>query len=412
MPQFMYIAKDLKGEKKTDIVEAIDEQVLVERLQAMDLFVLEIKQVVVNSSAISLGSHKVSKKNAHNDIKLDDLLSLAHQLATLLQAGLNLLRSLNMVIPQIQSRRLASVLIQVRDEVEQGKSFSQALAMHPKVFNQFWVSLVQVGEASGTMPSVLTKLAAYLEQEEALRSSIVSAMIYPLILMGAAVGSIIFFALVVAPQFEAIFKTMHGELPVITKMLLGTFKFIRGNFFFLAILLGSVVGAFWLWLKTTIGQATLEHFIDRVPVLGETVNMILTERFAAQMAILVDSGVPILLTLEIIEPMMENHQAASVISQAREEVRNGKLLGESIGKFGFFPDIAVQMINVGEQTGELGKMFSHIAGFFQGKVQTVVKRLSIIIEPIMLFFMAGTIGTIAVAIFLPLFKLGQGSGIH
>lgn len=410
MPQFIYVVKNLQGKTKTEMAEAIDEQALVEKLQAEGLYVLEISQTTAPKAGLGLSSSsRVIKKKVHEAIKLDDMLSLAHQLATLLQAGLTLLQSLNMIIPQIQSRRLGGVLTQVRDDVEQGKTFSEALAGHDKVFNQFWVSLVRVGEASGTMPKVLTKLAAHLEQQDALRSNMVSALIYPMILLCASFGAIIFFALVVAPKFETVFNSMHTDLPVITKALLGTFNFIKTNILLLMVAVVGAVIVFKAWLNTLPGRISFEQFIARLPVLGEAVNMMLTERFAAQMAILVDAGVPILLALDIVEPMMEHHQAAGVISHARDGVRNGKPLAESIGEGGFFPDMAIQMIHVGEQTGDLGQIFDHIANFYQTKVGATMKRFSIVIEPFMLLFMAGTIGIVVVSIFMPLFKLGQGN---
>lgn len=410
MPRFMYIAKNLQGQKKTDIAEALDEQVLLERLQADGLFVLEMTEVLSTGDKKMSDGRRLAKKGMHQNIKLEDYLNLAHQLATLLEAGVNLLQALTMLIPQVQSQRLAAVITKVRDDVEQGKAFSQALSAHPKVFNQFWVSLAQVGEASGTMPTILTKLAAHLEQQDATRNAIISAMIYPLILLAASFGAVVFFALVVSPQFEAVFKSMDAQMPMLTQLLLSSFQFIRSNIIFIILAIASVVFSFRLWLKTASGQDVFERVISKVPVLGETVTMALTERFAAQMTILVDSGVPILAALEIIEPMMEHRHASAVIERARDDVRNGKSLAESIGNGGFFPDMAIQMIHVGEQTGDLGQIFGHVAHFYNNKVQTVVKRLSIIIEPVMLFFMAGTIGTIAIAIFLPLFKLGQGRG--
>ncbi len=410
MPQFIYTIKNVQGKTKTDMAEALDEQSLIERLQAQGLYVLEISQTTTPQQVITPIHSRVTKKSAHEAVKLDDLLGLAHQLATLLQAGLTLLQALNMIIPQIQSKQLARALAQVKDDVEQGKSFSEALAGHEKIFNKFWVSLVRVGEASGTMPKVLTKLAAHLEQQDALRSNMVSAMIYPLILFVASFGAILFFALVVAPKFETIFASMNTELPFVTRALLSTFNFIKTNIIALIAVFVGLGIAFKAWLGTLPGKIMFENFIAGLPILGEAVNMMLTERFAAQMAILVDAGVPILLALEIVEPMMEHHQASQVIAQAGERIRNGQPLAESIGQGAFFPDMAVQMIHVGEQTGDLGHIFEHIAGFYQSKVVTVVKRFSTIIEPFMLLFMASTIGIVVIAIFMPLFKLGQGSG--
>jgi type IV pilus assembly protein PilC len=270
--------------------------------------------------------------------------------------------------------------------------------------------LAEVGEASGTMPLVLTKLAQHVEQEVAFQSAIVSAMVYPLILFVVCIGAVLFFALVVGPKFEDIFKSMHAQLPLMTRCLLSTFDVIKHNFF---LLIGGAVGLFFVlkaYFSTPMGELHFEKIIFGLPIVGDITRLIVVERFAAQMAILTESGVPILYALEITEKLVSNKTCGMKVAQVREGVREGKGMADSLMECGFFPMMAVQMIKVGEETGELGKMLKHVAEFYQANVEAFMKRFGTLIEPLMLVFMAAMIGTIVVAIFLPLFKLGQGGG--
>jgi type IV pilus assembly protein PilC len=326
----------------------------------------------------------------------------------MLESGVTMLHSLDVIKSQIQSRELFVVVTKVHDDIEQGSSLSVALAKHPKIFNQFWVSLAEVGEASGTMPLVLNKLAEHMEQEVAFKSAIISAMVYPLVLCVVCVGAVVFFALVVAPRFEEIFKSMHAQLPLMTRCLLSTFHFIKDYLLFIA---GGILGLFFIlksYFSTPMGELQYEKIIYKLPVIGDITKLIVVERFAAQMAILTESGVPILYALEITEKLVDNKTCSLVVAQVREGVREGRGMADSLMESGFFPMMAVQMIKVGEETGELGKMFKHVAEFYQANVEAFMKRFGTLIEPFMLIFMAAMIGIIVISIFLPLFKLGQG----
>ncbi len=409
MPMFTYTARDHSGKIKTEMMEAFNEQALVEKLQSQGLFI--IKVVPMNEKVKDQGPQRIAENTfSHSAVKLEDLLIFSRQLATMLEAGVALLRSLDVCISQIRSKQFFNVTKQIRLDVEAGKSLSEALAKHPKVFNQFWVSIIEVGEASGTMPLVLNKLAAHVEEEAAFRSTIVSAIIYPLILCCVSVGAVVFFALVVAPKFEEIFTSMHTDLPIMTKVLLGTFKFIKTYFFYLV---GGIVAVFFLlksYFKTPIGTLHFEKIIFSLPIVGDVNKLIIMERFSSQMSILVSSGVPIILALEIVQRLVENQTCGYIIAKVREDVSGGKGLAVSMIKDNFFPILAVQMIQVGEETGELAKMFDHVARYYKGNVETTMKRFGTIFEPFMLVFMAGVIGIIVISIFLPLFKLGQGGG--
>ncbi len=405
MPSFAYTAKDAAGKTKSAIVESLNEDVLVEKLQGEGYFVLSVKPANKVATPTSKAVAKQTSGFTHNSVKIDDMLVFGRQLATMLEAGVTLLRSLDVISAQVESKTLSKALKQVRDDVEQGKPLSVSLAKHPKVFSQFWVSLVEVGEASGTMPMVLNKLAFYTEQQAAFSSTVTSALIYPAVLFFISMSAVIFFALFVGPKFEEIFKGMSVELPGLTVAVLALFKLIKNHFLLIILGLAGAVVLVRNYIKTDVGRLGFENIMFNLPVAGKIYKLIIVERFSSQMAILMDSGVPILFALEITEKLVENRTCALIITQIREAVREGKLLAEPMENSGFFPSMAVQMIRVGEETGELGKMLNHVSAFYQRNVEAFMKRLGTLIEPVMLVFMGGIIGVIVLAMFLPLFSM-------
>lgn len=412
MPKFTYTVKDINGKSKTDMADALDRTQLITDLQRNGFFIIDVTELKAGESFQRTQTAK-KQKFTHKKVKLDDLIIFARQLTAMLEAGVNLLRSLDVILSQVESEQLFKVMSKIKADVEQGSSLSAAIEKHPKVFDQFWVSLIEVGEASGTMPMILQKLAFYLEQQAAFKATITSAIIYPAILFVVATGAVAFFALVIGPRFEGVFQSMGVELPMITKILLGLFAFLRTKFFF--ILAGLVVIFFAIkkYGETPIGRLQFEKVMFSLPTLGEIYKLIILERFASQMAILIDSGVPILYALDITQRLVNNLTCAKIVHEIKEGVRQGRALVGPMQKSGFFPPMAIQMIMVGEETGELSKMLKHVAAYYQNTVETFMKRFGTIIEPVMLVFMGIVIGTIVIAMFLPMFnisKMGGGGG--
>lgn len=412
MPKYSYTAKDAAGKAVKDVMDAPSQQTVVERLQKKDMFVISIKEISFTSPAArrAMAKKKKAKRFSHKKVKLDDMVIFARQLATMLEAGVSMIRSLDVIVTQIQSQVFFNTLKKVRDDVEQGGSLSGALGKHPNVFNQFWVSLVEVGEASGTIPVVLNKLTFYLEQQAKFRTTIISGMIYPLILFCVSMGAVGFFALFVGPRFESIFESMNVDLPIITIVLLATFSFIKQN---LLLIIGGVIATVFLiraYLKTYGGRMRWERFIFGMPQVGEVFRYIIVERFCSQMSILIDAGVPILYALDITERLVDNNTCAIIVGDIKEAVREGVLLADPMEKSGFFPPMAIQMIQVGEETGELSKMLKHVSNFYQDQVETFMHRFATIVEPFMLVFMGAIIGTIVLAMFLPMFNIAQLGG--
>ncbi len=412
MVQFIYTVKDSKGQTITDAIEAADQESLIEQLQKQGYFILNIQEKTGEQE--TSGNQKEQKAKSkktnftHGGVTLEDLLTFSRQLATMLESGVTLMRSFDVIVSQVESKKFFMVLEKVKKDVEQGSSLSESLGKHPKVFNQFWVSLIEVGEASGTMPMILEKLAFYLEQQAAFTSTVISAIVYPAILFVVASGAIAFFAFFVGPRFEEIFKSLGTPLPALTVALLTIFKFIQRKFFVLLGILGAILLAIWKYNQTKQGRLNIEKLLFNLPIVGRVLKLIVVERFASQMAILIESGVPILQSLDITERLVANKTCEIIVGNIKNGVREGELLVAPMIKSDFFPPMAIQMIMVGEETGELSKMLKHVSKFYQTNVETFMKRFGTMIEPLMLVFMGGAIGVIVIAMFLPLFNLTAG----
>ncbi len=410
MPKFILTAKDTNGRSFNEVVEAVDSGAAVSQIQAKSLFVVSVKQVTgaVETGRVQSSSRSSGRKFTHDNAKLEDIISFARQLATMLSSGVPLMRSISVIADQVESKELALVLEGVVKEVSEGQPFSRSLSKYPKVFTPFWVSLIEVGEASGTMPAVLEKLTLYMEETAAFRSAIIGALVYPAVLFTVCIGAVICFAVFIGPTFERIFNDMQMQLPGITAVVLSMFKFIRSQFL---LIVGAMVGGWFFfqgYLKTDIGKRNFESFLFRLPIFGKVFTLIIVEKFTSQMSMLVDSGVPILYALEISERLVDNMTCANVIKSIREGVREGKLLADTMEQSSFFPPMAVQMIRVGEETGELAKMLNHVAVYYKKNIHDFMKTFGTLIEPVMLVVMGGVIGTLVVAMFLPILSLSTG----
>lgn len=409
MPNFTYTIKNLSGETINESVTASSRESLIAQLQSQGYFILRIEDAsspkVINDLPISK-----ERKFKRKKIKSEDTLLFSRQLATMIESGVNLHKSISVVIDQTESKDFYKVLSVVRADVEQGSSLSVAISRHPKIFNQMWISLIEVGEASGTMPLVLNRLASYIERAAAFRSMIISALIYPAILVCVVIGALFFFALVIGPKFEDAYATLDLKLPALTKTLLGLFTFLRTNIFWLFAGVCAIFVVGRKYVRTPLGRLQAERIIFKIPVAGSMVKTAIMERFASQMSILVESGVPILHALDIIERLIGNMTCGKVIAQIKEKVREGKLISEEMTRTDFFPSMAAQMIAIGEETGELGKMLNHIAGYYQQVLSTFISRFTSLFEPIVLVFMGAAIGTIVLAMFLPIISIATGGG--
>jgi type IV pilus assembly protein PilC len=412
MPKFFYIVRDRLGKKITGIQEAITQEEAINTLQSKGFVVVNIipekQEDKANASIVASGRGRFVSK--HNKITGDDLVIFCRQLATLIGAGITILRSLNIISQQVASKRLHQIIQELEKHMEAGLSLHEAIAKYPTVFSPLWTNLIESGEASGNLSLVLNRLAGYLERNAAFRKKIVSALIYPAILMVTGLGALLFMTIKIIPTFAEIFTGFNVELPFLTKMLLLTSFYIRKFGIIIVVTIGIIFWFLRRYVKTREGKRAFQLFLLKLPIVSDFFRNISIERFTSEMFTLIESGVPILYSLEISERSVDNVILGDIIRKVKEEVREGKLLGQSLEKSGFFDPMVSQMISIGEEVGELPGMFKKLNAFYQEHLEVFTTRFTSIFEPVMLIFMGVVIGIMIIGLFLPIFKISQISG--
>jgi len=406
MSRFYYIARDTKGEKITGIEEASVQEEVISRLQSRNLLVINVISAEKSETKPEIGP-KTKLSSRHYRVTNEDVVLFCRQMATLLGAGVTILKSLDIISQQVSSRKLYKVIKDLQKGMEAGLSLHEAMAKHPKIFSELWVNLVESGEASGNLALVLNRLSGYLERMARFRGKVISALIYPVILLVGAIGALLFLTLKIIPTFAELFKGFNIQLPALTKMLIFASYFIRR--YFVIIIACLVLFGYLLkrYIKTNAGRQQYERLLFNLPILGNFFRSLIVERFASEMSTLVESGVPILYSLEITEHSVDNLVVAGIIREIKENVRDGKPLSQPLEKSGFFEPMVVQMIAIGEEVGELSQMFKKIDVFYQEYVETFLTRITSMFEPFMLIFMAFIVGIMVMGMFLPIFQLTQ-----
>lgn len=411
MPRYFYIARDKEGKKRSGIEEASTQEEATRKLQSQSLIVINIfpetKEHLSDIESICL---KTTIRPRHYRITSTDIVLFCRQLATLLGAGVTILQSLNIISKQVTSKRLYNVILDLVKRMESGFSFHDAMSKHSDVFSDLWVNLVESGEASGSLAMVLNRLAGYLERNAAFKRKVVTAAIYPILLTFVGFVALIFMTLGIIPKFVELFKSFDVELPALTRALVGFSIFLRKYGLVILGIAGAGIFAFRWYIKTSAGRRRYERFLFQIPVIGDFFRILIYERFTSEMSTLIESGVPILYSLEITERSVSNLTAGSIINKIREEVRDGKPLNQPMEKSGFFDPMAVQMVAVGEEIGELSIMFKRLNSFYQEYIDTFLERLTALFEPIMLITLAILIGIMIVGLFMPIFQVARLAG--
>ena len=412
MLKFYYIARNSLGTKETGIEEGLNQEEVVSKIQSRGLIVISV--IPENTEAFNSGAVKVnvkaSFKQKRDRITGGDLTLFCRQLSTLLGAGVTILKSLDIIAKQVVSKKLYAVVIDLQKNMEAGLSFHEAMVKHPKVFSDLWVNLVESGEASGNLAIVLSRLATYLERDAEFRGKIISALIYPGILLSAGLGALFLMAVKIVPTFAEIFKSFNITLPFLTQVLLKVSDFLRFNMLAIFLVTGGAIFAFKNYIKTKTGRRNFENFKFKMPIFGEFFMALNVERFSSEMSTLLESGVPILYSLEISERSVGNLVMADIIRKIKDDVREGKSLREPLEKSNFFDPMFIQMVSIGEEIGELPQMFKKINNFYQDYCGVFLARFVSMFEPFVLVFIGGVIGIMITGIFLPIFEISKIGG--
>ncbi len=431
MPKFSYVAMDSRGKETKGSLDVSNQNEAITRLKEMGYFPTKVIQVDASKEKAAAAKAKApaGKKGAggislsikipglSGRVKPKILTTFTRQLATLVDAGLPLLRGLRVLEKQERALTLKEVIGKIAISIEGGSTFSEGLAQHPKVFNKLYVNMVKAGELGGVLEVVLARLAEFQEKAQKIKGKVVAAMFYPVAVMVVAVAILIVLMVFVVPKFELIFKDMlpGKDLPAFTQLVMGISNMIKNHARLTLIGVVVFVVAFVLWSKTKGGRHVIDKMKLKMPILGPVFIKVAISRFSRTLGTLVSSGVPILQALTIVKETSGNVIVGAAVSAVHESVKEGETITAPLEASNVFPPMVISMVDVGEQTGALPEMLMKIADNYDEEVDNAVSAMTSLLEPIMIVFLAVIVGSIVIAMFLPLIALmndigGPGDG--
>lgn len=397
MPSFTYVAREAgSGKEIRSALDAQTEQAAIAALLNRNLLVVSIQE-------------KVGKKGktAGGSVALADLVVFTRQLATMIDAGLAMVQSLQALAEQTTNKIMRDTIKDVCARVEGGDSFSEALSKHPKTFNKLYVCMVGAGERGGLLAEILARLATYLENTAKLRKKVKSAMMYPTAVTIVAVGITIFLLVKVVPVFGDVYKGFGSRLPGPTQVLIDLSQFVQNYLIYLMAAAAAAVYGWFAFLKTKQGREFWDRLRIRLPIFGVIAHKICLARFTRTLASLVRSGVPILEVLQIVANTVGNIVMEKAIRTAAADIERGDGISTALGKHPVFPTMIIRMITAGEQTGKIENMLERISDFLDDEIETTLSGLTSLIEPLLIVFLGVTVGGIAICMFLPIFKMSE-----
>jgi type IV pilus assembly protein PilC len=407
MPSFAYQAKDASGKSVNGVIEAENERVLRAKLREMNYYVTGITQKQTAGLNADVGTMFGGILGKFKGVSEQALVVFARQFATMINAGLAMVRCLDVLGIQTEDAQLKPVIVQVRREVEGGSTLANALAKFPKVFSPLFVNMVRAGELGGILDEVLNRLAGFLEKDFNLKKKVKAAMTYPMVILVMAIAIVIFLVTFILPTFVSLFEGMQMKLPLPTKILISFTNGAR-NPVALVITAAVLVGGFILfrrWTSTQAGRYQFDKFKLKLPVFGMLIRKVAISRFCRTLGALLQSGVPIMQALEIVGKASGNEVIAETVNKVRESVREGESIAVPLNLSGLFPPLVTQMVAVGEETGNLDGMLQKIADFYDVEVEYMLASLTSLLEPLLILAMGFVVGFIVISVFLPLYQI-------
>jgi type IV pilus assembly protein PilC len=401
LSKFDYQVRDKTGKMITGQLEADNQAAVAAKLTSMGYAPIKIDQVKENGLQMEISLP------GSNRVKLKDLAIFSRQFATMISSGLSLIRALSILHEQTENKKLAETIDDIRTRVEAGSSLSQALAEHEKIFPKLYVAMVRAGETAGMLDQVLLRVAAMYEADVKLRSKIKSAMTYPVIVFIMAILLTTVMLIFIVPTFEAMFLDLGGELPLLTKILVAASDFVTS---WLGLITYLVVPTLlWFLYKriraTDRGRYTLDVAKLRLPVFGPLFHKIALTRFARNLSTLLAAGVPILQALEITADTVNNGPIANAVKDVQDSVRQGESINRPLSGHEVFPPMVVQMIAVGEETGNVDGMLGKISDFYDTEIESTTEALTALMEPLMIGVIGGLVGGMVIALYMPMFAI-------
>jgi len=397
MPVYIWEGKAAKGTIQKGETDAPSEKILRQILKAQKINVSKVKQkpkdIFENVAFMQPG------------VKTKDLIVFTRQFSTMIDAGLPLIQGLDILANQEENRTFKKVLMQVKLDVEGGSSLAEALKKHPKVFDNLYVNLVAAGEMGGILDTILQRLAAYIEKNARLVSKVKGALIYPVTIMAIAVVVILIMLVFVIPVFAEMFTDFGGELPGLTQAVVNISDFLRNNWIVLTVIFAGLFYAFKKWKSTDRGEYLFDKYMLKAIVIGDLLRKVAVAKFTRTLGTLITSGVPILDGMDVVAKTAGNRVVEEAINNTKQSISEGKTIAAPLEESGVFPPMVCQMVAVGESAGSLDSMLEKIADFYEEEVDTAVDAITALIEPVMMVFLGGTVGTMLIAMYLPIFKI-------
>ena len=405
MPVYEYSALDTKGKSFTGIIDADSASVARQKIRTQGHFPVELHEV---SQASNTSQRSFSISNQwFSRVSPAEVAIMTRQLATLIGAGFPLVSALDALMRQLNSPGLKKTIAGIKDTVVEGSSFADSLGKYPRVFTPIYTNMVSAGESSGTLEIVLERLADVTEKQEALKNRMITAMVYPLMLLLLSMLITAFMLIYVTPKIISMFESLHQVLPLPTRILIATSNIFQSYWWVFTLMVVVAVVAVRQIRRSTAGRRSFDNMSLKLPLFGQLVRKVAVNRFAQTLGSLLDNGVSMMPALGIVENIVGNVPIAEAVADAAIDVGKGQSLGRSLEVKSAFPPLAIQMIQVGEQSGTLEDMLNKIGDVFEKEVETTIMRMTALIEPIMVLFMAGIVLFIVLAICLPIFEMNQ-----
>lgn len=401
MPIYKWEGKTTKGILKKGEMEAPNEAAIRIHLRQQNIIPIKI---------VSKGKEIRFSLLFKQKVKQRSVAIFTRQLATMIDAGLPLVQSLEILSQQQEHKTFKNIIREIREDVESGSTFAGALKKHPVTFNELYTNLVVAGEEGGILDNILNRLANYIEKSEALKKKVKSALIYPSTIVGVAIIVVAILMIFVIPVFETMFKSAGQNLPLPTLIVVAFSKIVRKYVF---VFIPALILLFFMlkkYYQTSNGRAVIDRLLLKLPVFGPLFKKISVARFARTLGTLVSSGVPILDGLNIVSRTAGNRTVETAILNARASIREGETIAEPLNRSGIFPPMVIQMISVGESTGALDSMLSKIADFYEEEVDIAVANLTSLLEPFLMVFLGVVIGGVVIAMYLPIFNMASAIG--
>ena len=397
MPSFAYVAREASsGREIRSTLDASNEQTAIATLLNRNMLVISIQEKMARRGKTSGGS-----------VALADLVIFTRQLATMVDAGLAMVQSLQALADQTTNKVMKDVIKDVCSRVEGGDSFSEALVKHPKVFNRLFVCMVSAGERGGLLAEILARLATYLENTARLRKKVKSACMYPTVVTVVAIGITIFLLVKVVPVFGEVYKGFGSKLPAPTQMLINFSEFVQAYLLYILAAAGAAIYGWFAYIKTAKGREFWDGTRIKLPIFGSIAHKICLARFTRTLASLIRSGVPILEVLQIVSQTVGNVIMERAIKAAAVDIERGESISTALGKHPIFPSMIIRMVTAGEQTGKIDNMLERIADFLDEEIETTLSGLTALIEPILIVFLGVVVGGMVICMFLPIFKMSE-----